>query len=644
MKRLATLLVLCLAAAMVAAPAAAAALDRAYARHADTWLDFPAFYAGWDSDDSARCLGASHALHPAVVFSPRGFLGYRFWMAYTPICISESDENPHLAVSNDGREWAEFTAASGCLANPVFDRSLFRAIHLSDADLLLEGDSILYLLFRATWEIAGVDSNALYASATVDGLVWTPPVKILSDGLLGQPRQSAFVSPALASEGDSVFILWVVEPRADGVSSLDTSRMVEYRAPHPFGPWALVDTCAVALPSDSLKIWHLEVLADTLFGRTALLNLSPNSGLNGGDSADLYMAAYDEAAALWTVAAEPVLTWRSDTSAWYGRRIYRASGVWMTTPADTILWLYYSAYARRANAGGAGTGWQTGLTWAAFDSALGPFCLAPSLRHEPNLEHVVGLSPTFQWLSADPALHRPQDEVSLELIDCTGGDSVAVWSVCVSGGGGAFCPDSFELSPGHTCVLRLRSRHGAAWSPWTALEFRTNAAPSPPACLYPPDQPALPLYDLTPAFFWSEAIDPDPGDPVRYRFAFCIADTCADSTDIVTDGISLTLADSLSVATAYRWTVASCDTFGACCPAGPPAQFRTFLPGDMTADFRLGIADLTGLVDILFRGGSLSVPMIGAEMDGRCGLTVADLTVLMAHLFRGGAPPPPGCR
>jgi hypothetical protein len=77
-------------------------LEDAHAIHAPDYQMFPAFYSGWDSDDSAQCIDSSHAVHPSVQYISEGLWGYKFWMAYTPYCVSESDENPHLAVSNDG--------------------------------------------------------------------------------------------------------------------------------------------------------------------------------------------------------------------------------------------------------------------------------------------------------------------------------------------------------------------------------------------------------------------------------------------------------------------------------------------------------------------------------------------------------------
>lgn len=45
-------------------------------------------------------------VHPSCQFFPRGWNGWRYWMAFTPYPNANSDyENPSIAVSNDGEEW-----------------------------------------------------------------------------------------------------------------------------------------------------------------------------------------------------------------------------------------------------------------------------------------------------------------------------------------------------------------------------------------------------------------------------------------------------------------------------------------------------------------------------------------------------------
>jgi opacity protein-like surface antigen len=66
--------------------------------------------------------------------------------------------------------------------------------------------------------------------------------------------------------------------------------------------------------------------------------------------------------------------------------------------------------------------------------------------------------------------------------------------------------------------------------------------------------------------------------------------------------------------------------------------------GDVDYNFSgPNVADLTYLVDYLFRGGPTPPCIEEADVDGNlAGPNVADLTYLVDYLFRGG-PPPPAC-
>lgn len=62
--------------------------------------------------------------------------------------------------------------------------------------------------------------------------------------------------------------------------------------------------------------------------------------------------------------------------------------------------------------------------------------------------------------------------------------------------------------------------------------------------------------------------------------------------------------------------------------------------GDANCDGFVNIADLTYLVDYMFRGGPPPDPR-GGDVDGDGSVTVADITYLVDYLFRDGPPPPP---
>jgi uncharacterized delta-60 repeat protein len=69
-------------------------------------------------------------------------------------------------------------------------------------------------------------------------------------------------------------------------------------------------------------------------------------------------------------------------------------------------------------------------------------------------------------------------------------------------------------------------------------------------------------------------------------------------------------------------------------------KYSPYLCGDINGDQQgPNVADLTYLVDYLFRGGTPPPVMEAANVDSDNGINVADLTYLVDYLFRGGAVP-----
>ncbi len=58
--------------------------------------------------------------------------------------------------------------------------------------------------------------------------------------------------------------------------------------------------------------------------------------------------------------------------------------------------------------------------------------------------------------------------------------------------------------------------------------------------------------------------------------------------------------------------------------------------GDVNADNRIVIDDLTYLVDYLFRGGPAPTPYAAGDLDCSGDINIADVTAMVAYLFQGG--------
>lgn len=82
-------------------------------------------------------LGNSENIHPKVLYFDRGWNGHKWWMAYTPYPHgSIADENPCIAVSDDGINWAAPENVSKAV-NSVHKDCLSPAVSVVDGHYLM---------------------------------------------------------------------------------------------------------------------------------------------------------------------------------------------------------------------------------------------------------------------------------------------------------------------------------------------------------------------------------------------------------------------------------------------------------------------------------------------------------------------------
>jgi hypothetical protein len=110
---------------------------------------------------------------------------------------------------------------------------------------------------------------------------------------------------------------------------------------------------------------------------------------------------------------------------------------------------------------------------------------------------------------------------------------------------------------------------------------------------------------------------------------------CIDSSFFRSGGFWL-WSDNVPQNIYPNWSGPHCFEIAGCCN-------HDGIRGDVNYDFGgPNVADLTYLVDFLFRGGPAPQCFEEGDVNGDGGINVADVTYLVDYLFRGG-PPPPAC-
>lgn len=156
------------------------------------------------------------------------------------------------------------------------------------------------------------------------------------------------------------------------------------------------------------------------------------------------------------------------------------------------------------------------------------------------------------------------------------------------------CDDTITVDPGSTAQQQMSATDDC--DPITY--FIAGVSPTP-AGTYSIDGTGLLTFNT------------DPSDSGLYWFEVC-----------VTDGLD----------------TAWCPVYFLCGDGGGPC---CYLRGNADGDNGVNVADLTFLVDFLFRGGLAPPCQEEGDVDASGEINVADLTYLVDYLFRGGPAPPP---
>jgi subtilisin family serine protease len=205
-------------------------------------------------------------------------------------------------------------------------------------------------------------------------------------------------------------------------------------------------------------------------------------------------------------------------------------------------------------------------------------------------------------------------------------------------------PDTVAEGRWYWRVQRADSAGNEAPFSSAATFILDTETPSTPTLLLPADNDTV--SDSSVLFRWSTD-PPPPYETSPEYFYIQISNSPYFSTTLHAQEVfadSLVLPGSLFTnGEDYYWRVRAKDSAGHSSGYQPdPSQFfyQTFGCGDIDGQGNgTNVADLTFLVDYLFRSGPPPVPLIAGSVNCDADVNVADLTYLVDFLFRGGDPP-----
>jgi len=139
---------------------------------------------------------------------------------------------------------------------------------------------------------------------------------------------------------------------------------------------------------------------------------------------------------------------------------------------------------------------------------------------------------------------------------------------------------------------------------------------------------------------WQTPYDPNFGDQIRYDlYVSTVPNFDPDSTTIH-DSLGFSrFTTNLDIKRYYYWKVKAYDNWGAQRWSNQTWSFYVSLRGDTNGDGIIDISDVVYLINYLFIGGPLPVPLAAGDCNRDTVVDVSDVVSLLNYLFVGGPPP-----
>lgn len=182
--------------------------------------------------------------HPKVISFKNKWNGYKYWITYTPYPKGDqSQENPHIMVSNDLISWVEKDGFTNPLDEVITDNS--KKVYNSDPHLVYNSDTNK---IECYWRYVDdtINKVIIYRKTSDDGVNWSEKEIFLEN----QRNKVDYLSPSIIYEGGK-YMVWYV----------DRNRIIKYVEYYPDKEeWSNVRTLDIKYKNPKLESWHLDVI------------------------------------------------------------------------------------------------------------------------------------------------------------------------------------------------------------------------------------------------------------------------------------------------------------------------------------------------------------------------------------------------
>jgi hypothetical protein len=269
--------------------------------------------------------GSGQAVHPSVIYFPKAWNGYQYWMAMTPYPSSKSRyENPSILGSNDGKTWV---VPSG-LTNPIDSGASIggAGTYTSDPELFYNASNDRLICY---YRWCNSTRDRLYCKCSSDGVTWSNRV-LLMTGEFG-----ALIAPSVQLVG-STYYMWVNND-TPGASrgNCAANKIVRYSSNNGT-KWGSATICSIlGKISGGRYEWHGEVR----YANNTYIDLMDSSTGNT-PSNNILIVLESSNGVTWTISSDPFLSKSRTTNTWDSTGIYRSTFVLFGNTMD----IWYSAF------------------------------------------------------------------------------------------------------------------------------------------------------------------------------------------------------------------------------------------------------------------------------------------------------------
>lgn len=187
--------------------------------------------------------GSNQANHPKVLYFNKGWNGWKYWMSFTPYPYGNAClENPSIAVSNDGENWAKPESVNEPVVKAPKDAE--KGGHNSDPHLVMCGHDLeLWYRYNPSQKRTSSTNNninQIFMIETSNGVNWSKSRLIFNDNF-------KYFSPAIIYDGN-MYKVWFS----------DENGKLYYKQSEDLNNWSSAKAVNLSIPG--YCIWHQDVI------------------------------------------------------------------------------------------------------------------------------------------------------------------------------------------------------------------------------------------------------------------------------------------------------------------------------------------------------------------------------------------------